>query len=65
MTNLYQFIQSLNLEIKQRKSGRLYSDCPLCRSKETLLLSEHEDFFFCWGCRNRGNLEKMKKILFG
>lgn len=65
MNNLNQFLQSLNLEIKKRKSGKLYSDCPLCRSKNKLSFNDQEDFFFCWGCRNRGNLEKMKKILFG
>lgn len=57
------FFKLQNVEIKKTQSGKMYSDCLLCRSKDKLFFKE--DYFFCYGCRIRGNLEKFKKILFG
>lgn len=58
-------IQELGLEVKDRKSGWKFSDCPLCRSNQKLSFHDEENFFFCWGCRNRGNIKQFRKILFG
>lgn len=58
-------LKSLDHQVKTRKSGRTYSDCPLCQSKDKLSFSDEENMFFCWGCRSRGNFKKFQIILFG
>lgn len=60
-----ELLKILNIEVKTRKSGKTYSDCPLCKSKDKLSFSDQEDFFFCWGCRCRGNISKFQIIFFG
>lgn len=57
------FLTLQKVEIKTSKSGKMYSDCLLCRTPNKMFFKD--DYFFCYGCRIRGNLEKFKKILFG